>query len=166
MEESSENGGRIHPRKGKRSKHSDVRADRSRAELGLGRGARERIDLALEAVAQVGRLLLSLGTTLDVMFPVGTSFERKGASNVAELVDLLMGLSETNSSVQSASGLTKCDLTILGPDQLHGLKSRSMANSLAIVVAEKTPSFILPPGVTIFTGSEDLSALSMLVLNR
>src|SRR5208283_5217203 len=116
---------------------------------------------------QIGRLLLSWGTTLEVIFPLGQSFERRKASNVVELVDMLLAVSGTSSTVQSTPGLNKCDLLVLGPDQLEGLRSRAAANSLPIVVvSERAPSLVLPPGVSTFTGSEDLSALSMLVLNR
>jgi uncharacterized protein (DUF58 family) len=127
----------------------------------------ERVDLVLEAVAQMGSLLLSLGTAVEVVFALGPSLERKTASNEVELVDSLMALSETSSSAQSTLGSANCDLLVLGPEQLDGLRSRVMGYSPpVVVVSEEVPASILPPGVAAFTGREDLSALSMLVLNR
>jgi len=164
-----------------------VREANVRMSVGIGvaiswtsaRQRAERIDLVLEAVAQMGRLLLSWGTTLEVTFPLGPSFEKRRAANVVELVDLLMTVSGTSSSVQSTPGSARCDLLVVGPEQLDGLRSRHAASSLPVVVVlEKAqplvPSLVpppalppvLPPGASAFTGTEDLSALSMLVLNR
>ncbi len=125
----------------------------------------ERVDLVSEAVAQIGKLLLSVGTTIEVGFALGPSFERKRASNDVELVDLLMAMSETSSSAQSAPGLMRYDLLILGPDQMDGLKLSAISHPV-LVVSEKALIPVLPPGISTFTGLEDLSALSMLVLNQ
>jgi uncharacterized protein (DUF58 family) len=125
----------------------------------------ERIDLVSEAVAQIGKLLLSVGTTFEAAFALGPSLERRKASNEVQLVDLLMALSETSSSAQSLPVMTRYDLLILSPDQIDGLELRAISHPV-LVVSEKALVPALPPGVQTFTGSEDLSALSMLVLNH
>ena len=127
----------------------------------------ERVDLVSEALAQMGRLFLSLGTNLEVLFPLGSALERRRASNVAELADLLMVLSETSSSVEPIVESAKCDMLVLGPDQLNGLSARSTRVPCpVVVVSETTTSSLRLPDVAIFTGLEDLSAVSVLVLNR
>ena len=127
----------------------------------------QRIDLVSEAVAQIGRLLLSLGTTLEVAYASSPEPQRARASNVAELVGVLMALSGTNSSVLQTAGLPECDLLLIDSDQLNGLAMRPSENPVpVVVVSENALPDAMPPSVSKFTGQEDLSALSMMVLCR
>ncbi len=131
-----------------------------------GRQRAEMVDLVSEAVAQIGKLLLSLGTSVEVVFASGTSLERNQASNTAELVNLVMAVSGTSSTSQPMLGQAKCDMFILGSDQLEALKRRVFAAQLPVVVVSEEPlTSALPSRVTNFTGREDLSALTTLVLN-
>ena len=125
----------------------------------------ERIDLAMEAVAQIGTLLLSVGTTLEITFALGSSLETKRATNEVELVGTLMALSETTPTERLMSGLAAYNLLILGPDQVRELET-SVTPRPTLVVSEKSDIPVLPPGASAFTGREDLSALSMQVLNQ
>jgi len=127
----------------------------------------KRVDLVSEAIAQIGKLILSLGTSVEVAFASDASLVRRRASSVPELADVLIALSEASPAVQLMRGLTRCDLLILGPDGLNGSELRTMARSLPVlVVSDEVPAPVLPPGVSAFSGQEDLSVLSMLVLDR
>ena len=125
----------------------------------------ERVDLAMEAVAQIGALLLSVGTTLEVTFALGSSLETKRATNEVELVGALMALSETTPSGQLMPVLPAYNLLILGPDQVTGLETSGTPRP-TLVVSDESNIPALPYGASAFTGQEDLSALSMRVLNQ
>jgi uncharacterized protein (DUF58 family) len=125
------------------------------------------VDLALEAIAQIGRTLIAMGTTVVMTYPVGESFANASASNLAELADALIDVS-TAGAVLEAAGDTafECDLLLASRDVIPRLERAGPKSTPVLVLTEEPLPTEPSNDVFSFCGREDLSGLAMLVLGR
>ena len=125
-----------------------------------------RVDLASEAIAQLGKKLVSLGVTVELVNSSegGLSFAR--ASSVTELASALINIWSPSAEGGDAAGAAgRVDLLVLGAEQLED-------ESIGRLLVEK-PSLLIwdatgRPGsggkTFVFSGSEDLTPLLEVLL--
>lgn len=124
-----------------------------------------RVDLALEAIAQIGRLLLSLGTAVEVLYQKDLRRSRSRAANTTELAELLVRVSEASPNRgDAADAAPACDLLLVTPDRNEGPRTRGATPRVVLADGASPPE--VPGQQYAFTGIEDLSPLTMLVLDR
>jgi hypothetical protein len=128
-----------------------------------------RDDLVAEAIAQMGVELLQIGTVLEITYSSPRGTGRATASNLGELADateLAWGSGQdvipTPLPLPAAGSF---DLVIVGPEEACGTGLDSLPRSRRLlVVSEQDRLPYTPQGASVFTGREDLSAMTSLVL--
>jgi uncharacterized protein (DUF58 family) len=123
-----------------------------------------RMDLALEAIARIGRVLLSAGTELEIVYPTQGSAGRSRARTRRELAELLIEVSCAPASNAVLRDIQDCDLLVICADAAAKPGARYSTPTLIVSDEREIPD--LPADAFVFTGSEDLSTLTMLVLDR
>ncbi len=125
----------------------------------------KRMDLALEAIARIGKVLLSAGTELEVVYPSQGSMGSSRARTRRELAELLIEVSGASASDHSGlQDIRDCDLLVASVDTMTTLSGRHTTPTLVVSDGAENPD--LPVDAFVFTGGEDLSALTLLVLDR
>ena len=127
-----------------------------------------RVDLIAEALAQVGKDLLLIGTTLEVEYAVGTQVGSISVSNLTQMADALVGPWSTQEAGGKASMFSRrVDLLIMGaddPDEVF--RQAELRPGRVLVVSDLPSGEQLPGGAVAFTGNEDLRELAAEVLAR
>jgi uncharacterized protein (DUF58 family) len=125
-----------------------------------------RVDLASEAIAQLGKKLVSLGVTVELARPSHGETSWAGASNVTELAQAIVGIwSVSAEDAATDRAMARADLIVLGPEELeNGSMSRFVEQKPALMIWDG-PGRPGSGGRTfVFTGSEDLTQLVEVLL--
>lgn len=123
-----------------------------------------RIDLVSEAIASVGRPLISLGVGVAIVYVHKQLTTSARASNLRELADATMSIwsgdARDSRIIEAAS---RADVAIVGPE---GLQDPWLAGRTVLVVGDPGRTSASPGSFFVFTGSEDLAPLADEVLGR
>jgi uncharacterized protein (DUF58 family) len=121
-----------------------------------------RNDLVAEAIARVGKQLLSAGTEVEIGLAMSSrqNSQMVRASNLKELADATL-LEWTSEAVPRSMKRSPCDILIIGPSEFRDDSTLATAGSarLLLVTDEKLSLAHTPNGVTVFSGKEDLTNL-------
>ncbi len=128
-----------------------------------------RGDLVAEAIAQMGVQLLLIGSVLEITHSTPLGSAMTAVSNLGELADateLAWGLTrEGPPSPIPLPTAGSFDLFIVGPEEAGGAGLAALPRSRRLlVVSEQGRLPYLPRGASLYTGAEDLSAMTSLVL--
>jgi len=128
-----------------------------------------RGDLVAEAIAQMGVQLLLIGSVLEITRPAPLGTRMTTVSNLGELADateLVWDLGrEGLMTPTSPSAAGSFDLFIVGPSETGGAALAALSRSRQLlVVSELDRPPHLPQSASLFTGRQDLSAMTSLVL--
>jgi hypothetical protein len=128
-----------------------------------------RDDLVAEAIAQMGVQLLQIGTVLEITYSSPRGTGTATASNLGELADATeLAWSSGQDVIPTPLPLPVAgsfDLVIVGPEEAGGTGLDSLPPSRRLlVVSERDHLPYLPQGASAYTGREDLSAMTSLVL--
>jgi len=126
------------------------------------------VDLALEAMAQIGRTLFSVGTTFEVVYPSGGALVSARASSTSELAVALLEVAGASAKPEFARGpVPACDLLLMSQSRGGGPQERAMAKlTPVLVLADQLITIGSSTDISLFTGREDLSRLTMMVMGR
>jgi len=124
----------------------------------------KRVDLGLEALALIGRVLLTAGTELEVAYRREGSTLKSRAREELELADLIIDVSNLTPGSEIADRGAKYDLLITTEEGEGALDPRKGIPTL--VISEDPNVASIPRDAFVFTGSEDLSLLTLRVLDR
>jgi len=127
-----------------------------------------RVDLIAEALAQVGKDLLLIGTTLEVEYAVGTRVSSILVSSLTQMADALVGPWGALEAGAGPSAFSRrVDLLIMGPDDPDEvLRQAELRPGRVLVVSDLPSGAQVPGGAVAFTGNEDLTELAAEVLAR
>jgi len=119
------------------------------------------IDLVSEAVASLGRPIVTAGSTLTVIHAVEESVTISKARNEAELADLIIGLWRDDVPKQeSMVPLNSADLVVLAQWETSSLTNQMLLRSKPAVLLSWSPRATSRQSkVAIFSGHEDLGWL-------
>jgi len=125
----------------------------------------KRVDLASEAVAQLGKKLVSLGVAIELTSP-GRIATAPGASNVAELASAIAGVWSSTEEIGPSEGdMVQADLLVLGADELEDERmGRYLGRKPSLVVWDGPGRPGTSGRVFVFTGTEDLTQLVEVLL--
>lgn len=133
--------------------------------VGFSRDQQERlmtVDRVAEALGQLGKDLLLIGTTMEVFYAAGGYERSVTASTVTELADLVTGSwIDSDGTADPMDLARKVDLLILetsDPEKVRELAEVGLA--LLLVVSSSSQRIRLPPLAVNFTGQEDLTDLA------
>jgi uncharacterized protein (DUF58 family) len=129
--------------------------------------AARRGDLVAEAIAQLGKQLLSAGTDVEIGLAAGSGWggPRVRASNLRELADATL-LRWTSEVTWEPMMRPPCDILVIGPSEFRdgSILAAAGFGRLLLVTDEKLPLARAPSAVTMFSGREDLTKLIASVL--
>jgi uncharacterized protein (DUF58 family) len=127
-----------------------------------------RVDLASEALAQLGKNLVSLGVRVELVRPNSGGSTHVGATNVNQLAAAIVSAgSMMSQGTDAKAGTGGADLLVIGPEQLDDERIRK--------AMERTPSLVIWDAgkragsggmMFAFTGDEDLTLLAEMLLER
>jgi uncharacterized protein (DUF58 family) len=125
-----------------------------------------RVDLASEAIAQLGKKLVSLGVTVEVAGTGHGETAPAGASNATELAQAIVGSwSAKAEDVATDRAVARADLIVLGPEELEdGSVTRLLGQKAALVIWDGKGRPGSGGRTFVFTGDEDLTQLVEVLL--
>ena len=126
----------------------------------------KRTDLASEAIAQIGKILLLAGVEPDVSILNGGRLLRVRASTLSDLADATVGAGVVADGGDLPSLVSGSDLIIVGPKEL-GLRGGGLDGSKPTVLVSERPDHAKALRTAfMFTGREDLTTVAVQALLR
>jgi hypothetical protein len=127
----------------------------------------ELVDLTAEAMAQLGKRLLSMGVTVELARSDPGGLTVASAADVAELAAAIVRIwSGTAGSSDVHGAMARATLLILGPSQLEDVYIRNAAEGKPSLLIRTGPGQQSPgQGMFVFTGREDLTQLVEVLLD-
>jgi hypothetical protein len=125
-----------------------------------------RTDLASEAIAQIGKRLISFGVRVELVYSRQGRARGRMVSNVVELADWIV---ESWSGDASGDGLhaalARADLAILGPQEYEdGVEATPAGSRLTLVIWDRSGRPDPGGRFFVFTGADDLAPLAEAIL--
>ena len=126
-----------------------------------------RMDLIAEALAQIGKGMLMIGTSIDIYYAIGGQINSVRITSLAQLADSIVGPWNSMEGSASPHALRGVDLLVMCADDPDEVTRQAILRPGRLLVLSETPPVAkLPRGVPIFTGKEDLRSLASEVLAR
>jgi hypothetical protein len=127
-----------------------------------------RVDMIAEALAQVCKGMLLIGTTVEIDYSTDGRVHSLPVSNLGELADALVGSWTVSANLGDPivfGGVV--DLLIMGPDDPEAVSRQAHLHpGRLLVLSDPISNLRLPRGALAFTGEEDLGNLVTEVLAR
>jgi uncharacterized protein (DUF58 family) len=125
-----------------------------------------RVDLASEAIAQLGKKLVSMGVTVELACSRKGGLSSAEASNVTELAAAIIGVwSAKPESTDVDEAMARADLLVLDSEELEDESAARFLGQKPLLLLWDAAGRPSSGGKTfVFTGSEDLTPLAEVLL--